>query len=78
MSKCDLIRALDTALELNAPVDVTAIEQLTLAGWWVLTRLIATQRLTPQQAAAVMFETIVIAVEEMGSESELRTYERMN
>ena len=71
MSKCDLIRALDTALELNAPAELTGIEQLTLAGWWVLTRLVETQQLKPHEAAAVMIETTLIALEEMESEGEM-------
>ena len=78
MSKCDLIRALDTALDLNAPADLTGIEQLTLAGWWVLTRLVETQRLMPHEAAAVMIETILIALEEMERQGEPGEYELLN
>ena len=51
--------------------DLTGVDQLTLAGWWVLTRLVETQHLTPQQAAAVMFETILSPLEEMESEAKI-------
>lgn len=71
MCESEFILALDTTFERNAPVDLTGIEQLILAGWWVLTRLIGTQQLTPHEAAAVMIETIVIALEEMESDAKI-------